>query len=89
MESIDTLQSLLRSKKDELDSKNQELRDQGMMNVGQENTAKFEMIMNLSQSLTDAQTKQTTDQFALDKVNQQLLAMGVASSPGKPVTKRD
>jgi succinoglycan biosynthesis transport protein ExoP len=85
-ESIDTLQSLLRNKKDELDAKNKELRDQGMTNIGQENTAKFEMIMNLNQSLTDAQTKQTTDQFALDKVNQQLMAMGVASSPGKPPT---
>jgi polysaccharide biosynthesis transport protein len=81
-ESIDTLQSLLRNKKDELDAKNKELRDQGMTNIGQENTAKFEMIMNLNQSLTDAQTKQTTDQFALDKVKQELAAMGIASSPG-------
>ena len=78
-ESIDTLQSLLEKKKQELDAKNGLLRSEGMLNVGEQNTSKLEMIMSLEQTLTDVQTKETANEYALQKVNQQLEAMGVVT----------
>ncbi|HET6252709.1 MAG TPA: AAA family ATPase [Puia sp.] len=86
IESIDTLQSLLDRKKQELDAKNEQLRNEGIVNVGQENGAKFEMILNQNQTLTDIETKQTADNYALQQVNQQLAALGVSTTPGKPNT---
>ncbi|HEV2352815.1 MAG TPA: Wzz/FepE/Etk N-terminal domain-containing protein, partial [Puia sp.] len=71
IESIDTLQSLLDRKKQELDAKNQLLHDQGIINVGQENGAKWELILNKQSTLTDIQTHQTDDEYALQQVNQQ------------------
>ena len=86
IESIDTLRSLLDRKKQELDAKNQQLRDEGITNVGQENGAKFEMILNQQQILTDIETKQTSDNYALQQANAQLAALGVSTSPAKPNT---
>lgn len=84
IESIDTLRSLLDHKKQELDAKNDQLRSEGILNVGQENGAKFEMILGQNQTLTEQETKQTEDQEALRQVNQQLAALGIATTPGKP-----
>jgi len=84
IESIDTLQSLLDRKKQELDAKNELLRSQGILNVGQENGAKFELILNQQQTLTDIETKQTADGYALKQVNDQLATLGVSTTPGKP-----
>src|SRR6185312_11782394 len=83
IESIDTLKSLLDRKKQVLDEKNDQLRQQGIINVGQENGAKFEMILNQQQLLSEQETKQTADNFALKQVNSQLAAMGVSATPGK------
>jgi succinoglycan biosynthesis transport protein ExoP len=84
IESIDTLRSLLDRKKQELDAKNEQLRSEGIINVGQENGAKFQMILSQQQTLTDIETKQTDDNYALQQVNQQLAAMGVSINPAKP-----
>jgi polysaccharide biosynthesis transport protein len=84
-ESIDTLQSILDKKKQVLDAKNELLKDEGILNVGQGNTAKLEEIMNLNQTLTEVETKQTSDQYALQRVNQRLAALGVNTAPGKPI----
>lgn len=84
LESIDTLRSLLDKKKQELDERNDQLRNEGILNVGQENSAKFEMILNQQQTQTEIETKQTADSYALQRVEQQLAAMGVSSTPGKP-----
>jgi Mrp family chromosome partitioning ATPase/uncharacterized protein involved in exopolysaccharide biosynthesis len=86
IESIDTLQSILDHKKQELDAKNDQLRNEGIINVGQENGAKFEMIINQQQILADIETKQTADNYALQQVNQQLAGLGVSTTPGKPNT---
>jgi succinoglycan biosynthesis transport protein ExoP len=83
IEGIDTLKSLLDRKKQELDAKNDQLRSQGIINVGQENGAKLEMILNQNQKLTELQTQQTADQYALDQVKQQLSSMGVSTAPAK------
>jgi Mrp family chromosome partitioning ATPase/uncharacterized protein involved in exopolysaccharide biosynthesis len=83
IESIDTLKSLLDKKKQVLDEKNDLLRKEGIINVGQENGAKFEMILNQQQILTDQETKQTADRYALKQVNQQLADLGVSTTPGK------
>jgi succinoglycan biosynthesis transport protein ExoP len=84
IESIDTLQSLLDRKKQDLDVKNEQLRSEGIINVGQENGAKFQMIIDQQQILADIETKQTGDNYALQQVNQQLAGMGVSTTPGKP-----
>jgi uncharacterized protein involved in exopolysaccharide biosynthesis len=84
IESVDTLQSLLDRKKQELDAKNDQLRSEGIINVGQENGAKLDMIINQEQMLADIETKQTADNYALQQVNQQLAGMGVSTTPGKP-----
>ncbi len=84
IESVDTLQSLLDRKKQELDAKNDQLRSEGIINVGQENGAKLDMIINQQQMLADIETKQTADNYALQQVNQQLAGMGVSTTPGKP-----
>lgn len=86
IEYVDTLQSLLDRKKQALDAKNEQLRSEGIINVGQENGAKLEMIINQQQQLNDIKSKQTTDTYALQQVNQQLAALGVSTSPGKAST---
>ena len=47
--------------------------------TSQENGAKFEMILTQQQVLTDIETKQTADGYALKQVNDQLAAEMVAS----------
>lgn len=91
IESVDTLQSLLDRKKQELDAKNDQLRSEGIINVGQENGAKLDMIINQQQMLADIETKQTADNYALQQVNQQLAGMGVSTTranrpPTRPTT---
>jgi len=86
IESIDTLQSLLDRKKQELDAKNEQLRSEGIINVGQENGAKLDMIINQQQMLADIETKQTADNYAIQQVNQQLAGLGVSTNPAKPST---
>ncbi|HUB61234.1 MAG TPA: AAA family ATPase [Puia sp.] len=83
IESIDTLQSILDRKKQELDAKNELLRNEGILNVGQENGAKFQMILDQNQLLTEIQTKQTEDNYALQQVTAQLAGMGVTTTPVK------
>ena len=71
-ESIDTLQSLMEKKKQDLDAKNDLLKKEGIIDVGEENTAKLEQIMNLETSLTSEQAQQTQRTYELQKVNQKL-----------------
>ena len=78
-ESIDTLQSLMEKKKQDLDAKNDLLKKEGIIDVGEENTAKLEQIMNLETSLTAEQAQQTQRTYELQKINQKL-----ANLPGAP-----
>ena len=78
-ESIDTLQSLMEKKKQDLDAKNASLRSEGMVDVGEENTSKLEIIMNQETALTDEQTRQTQRNADLRKINQRLANLGVSS----------
>jgi uncharacterized protein involved in exopolysaccharide biosynthesis/Mrp family chromosome partitioning ATPase len=71
-ESIDTLQSLMDKKKQDLDAKNDQLKKEGIIDVGEENTAKLEQIMNLETSLTQENAQQTQRTYELQKVNQKL-----------------
>ncbi len=77
-ESLDTLKSLMDRKKQDLDAKNDQLRSQGILDVGEENTSKLETIMNLETTLTQEQGKQTQRQYDLEKVNKRLVALGGA-----------
>jgi Mrp family chromosome partitioning ATPase/uncharacterized protein involved in exopolysaccharide biosynthesis len=86
-ESIDTLQSLLEKKKQELDAKNAQLRSEGGIEVGQENSSKLEMIMNLQTSLTEEQTRQNQRNYDMEKINQRLAGLGVNTSPNPSGTK--
>lgn len=83
-ESIDTLKSLMDKKKQDLDVKNGQLRSEGIIDVGEENTAKLETIMNLETTLTQEQSKQTQRQYDLQKINQRITALG-----GAPGTTRN
>jgi polysaccharide biosynthesis transport protein len=71
-ESIDTLQSLLEKKKQDLDEKNKILQSQGVTQVGQENSSQLELITNLETSLTEEKNKLTTLRFSLQKIDQRL-----------------
>jgi len=84
-ESIDTLQSLMEKKKQDLDAKNAQLRGEGVIDVGEENSSKLETIMNLETTLTQEQTKQTQRTYDLQKINQKLAALGVGT-PTSPAT---
>ena len=75
-ESIDTLKSLMDRKKQELDAKNSQLRSEGIIDVGEENTSKLETIMNLETTLTQEQSKQTQRNYDLQKINQRITALG-------------
>lgn len=74
-ESLDTLRSIMDHKKQELDEKNNKLRSEGIINVGDENTSKLETIMNLETTLTQEQSKQTQRNYDLQKINQRLAAL--------------
>jgi len=73
-ESIDTLQSLLEKKKQALDEKNKLLQSEGVVDVGQENGSKLELIMNLETTLTEEKNKQTRLTLNLQRLNQRLNA---------------
>lgn len=89
-ESIDTLQSLMEKKKQDLDAKNAQLRSEGVIDVGEENSSKLETIMNLETTLTQEQTKQTQRTYDLQKINQKLANLGVgAPAPPANNTKTD
>jgi succinoglycan biosynthesis transport protein ExoP len=83
-ESIDTLRSLMDKKKGELDQRNAQLRSVGVIDVGDENNSKMEMIMNLDNTLTQQQSQQTRNRYDLDKVNQQLQNLGPSGTSPKP-----
>ncbi len=84
-ESIDTLRSLMDKKKGELDQRNAQLRSVGVVDVGDENNSKMEMIMNLDNTLTQQQSQQTRNRYDLDKVKEQLSNLGPAVSSSRPV----
>ena len=79
-ESIDTLQSLMDKKKQDLDAKNAQLRSEGIIDVGEENSSKLEIIMNLETALTQEQTRQTQRTYDLQKINQKLANLGGAAT---------
>ncbi|HVS97527.1 MAG TPA: AAA family ATPase [Puia sp.] len=87
-ESIDTLRSLMDKKKQDLDAKNNLLRTEGVVDVGEENQAKLETIMNLEGTLTGEQIKQNQRRNDLLKVNQRIAAAGGANR-NKPVATTD
>jgi succinoglycan biosynthesis transport protein ExoP len=82
-ESIDTLRSLMDRKKQELDSRNAQLRSVGVIDVGDENNSKLEIVMNLDNTLTQEQAQQTRRRYDLDKVNQQLGNLPPTASSSK------
>ena len=75
-ESIDTLKSLMDKKKADLDAKNTLLRNEGVLDVGEENTSKLETIMNLETTLNQEQIKQRQRQYDLQKIDQRIAALG-------------
>jgi succinoglycan biosynthesis transport protein ExoP len=79
-ESIDTLQSIVDKKKQELDEKNKILRGEGGTDVATESTSKYELISEFEKSLSDEKNRQTDLYFELRKVNQKL---GVANASAK------
>jgi Mrp family chromosome partitioning ATPase/uncharacterized protein involved in exopolysaccharide biosynthesis len=71
-ESIDTLQSMLEKKKQDLDEKNSLLRGEGIVNVDLQNSNQLDIIADLEKTLTEEKSKQTTLYYSLRKVNQRL-----------------
>ncbi len=90
-ESIDTLQSLLEKKKQTLDEKNKLLQSEGVLDVGQENSSKLELIMNLETTLTEEKNKLTNLQYSLQKINQRLNSVGSGGTTNQtvPVNKNN
>jgi Mrp family chromosome partitioning ATPase/uncharacterized protein involved in exopolysaccharide biosynthesis len=81
-ESIDTLQSIMEKKKQELDGKNALLRGEGIVDVNLENSSRLDLIATLEKSLSDEKSKQTQLYYSLRKVNQKLAAdQPAAASP--------
>src|SRR6185437_9736378 len=81
-ESIDTLKSLMDKKKQDLDAKNTQLRNEGVLDVGEENSAKLETIMNLETTLTQEQSKQRQRVYDLQKIKQRIEALGGSTTKG-------
>lgn len=79
-ESIDTLQSIMDKKKQELDAKNALLRGEGLVDVGLENSSRLDLIGNLEKSITEEKAKQTQLYYSLRKVNQKLAEQPAASA---------
>jgi succinoglycan biosynthesis transport protein ExoP len=89
-ESIDTLQSLMDRKKQDLDAKNALLKSEGILDVGAENSSKLEMIMNLETALTQQKAAQTQRTYELQKINQKLNDLGGApANNGKTTNNRN
>jgi Mrp family chromosome partitioning ATPase/uncharacterized protein involved in exopolysaccharide biosynthesis len=78
-ESIDTLRSLLEKKKQVLDEKGKLLQNEGLGQVGQENSSKLELIMNLETTLTEEKNKQTNLGYEMQKIDQRLAALNRTS----------
>lgn len=85
-ESIDTLQSLLDKKKQDLDAKSALLKGQGVTDIGLESSSKMELIMNLETSLIEEKNKQTTLTYSLQKINQRLAVLGNGKNNNNPNT---
>jgi polysaccharide biosynthesis transport protein len=83
-ESIDTLESIMDKKKQDLDEKNKLLRGDGAADVTTENTSKFDLITELEKASTEETSHQTEYYYELRRINQKLTALGVAASPAKP-----
>jgi Mrp family chromosome partitioning ATPase len=83
-ESIDTLESIMEKKKQELDEKNKLLRGDGTVDVATENTSKYDLINELTKSLTEENSHQTDDYYELRRINQKLAALGVGAAAAKP-----
>ncbi|MBS1745375.1 MAG: AAA family ATPase [Bacteroidetes bacterium] len=79
-ESIDTLRSLLEKKKQDRVDANQKIASTGLLNVDDANKSSFDLISSLQQTLDDEQDKLTTNQIALQSVNNQLASVGTGSS---------
>ncbi len=78
-ESIDTLQSLLAKKRQDRIDANQKIASTGLLNVDDANKSSFDLISSLQQTLDDEQDKLTTNQIALQSVNNQLANAGNSS----------
>lgn len=79
-ESIDTLQSLLEKKKQTMDEKGKLLQSEGLGQVGQENSSKLDLIMNLETTLTSEKNKQTNLGYEMQKIDQRLAALNKGTS---------
>ena len=79
-ESIDTLQSLLEKKKQTMDEKGKLLQSEGLGQVGQENSSKLDLIMNLETTLTGERNKQTNLGYEMQKIDQRLAALNKGTS---------
>ena len=87
-ESIDTLKSLMDKKKQELDTKNNLLRGEGLsINGGA--TSNLDLIANLEQTLAAEKSRQVQLYSELRKVNQRITAMGGSSSTTKPASSNN
>jgi uncharacterized protein involved in exopolysaccharide biosynthesis/Mrp family chromosome partitioning ATPase len=75
-ESIDTLRSLLEKKRQDRLDANQKIASTGLLNVDDANKSSFDLISSLQQTLDDEQDKLTTNQIALQNVNDQLANAG-------------
>jgi polysaccharide biosynthesis transport protein len=83
-ESIDTLRSLMDKKKEELDARNAQLRSVGVIDAGDENNSKLQMITNLDNTLTQEQSQQTRRRYDLESLNQKIANFGGSGTSGKP-----
>lgn len=77
-ESVDTLRSLMEKKKQELDQKNIQLSGEGvgLVEAGQGNSNKMDIVGELQKSLNDEKNNQITLYSSLRKVNQKLADLG-------------
>jgi succinoglycan biosynthesis transport protein ExoP len=78
-ESIDTLESIMNKKKQDLDEKNKLLRGDGVLDASTENSSKFDLISDYEKSKTEENSHQTDYYYELRKVNQKLVALGVTA----------
>lgn len=79
-ESVDTLQSIMEKKKQELDEKNKLLRGEGIVDAVTENTSQLDLIAELEKNLTVENNKQTDDYYELRKINQKIAALGTSTN---------
>jgi uncharacterized protein involved in exopolysaccharide biosynthesis/Mrp family chromosome partitioning ATPase len=88
-ESVDTLQSIMDKKKQELDIKNRLLRGEDPMDATTQNTSTFETISDLEKSLADEKNKQTDLYYELRKVNQKLTNAGASNNDNSNSNDRE